>query len=74
MNAGVDLRGLWARWPGGARERVETLIDRLAAEGLVSRDGSRVRLEHRGRLLADSIGSEVMAAFDPLAAMAAGSA
>ena len=74
MNAGVDLRGLWARWPGAPRARVEALIDRLAAEGLVSRDGPCVRLEHRGRLLADSIGSEVMVAFDPQAAVAAGSA
>jgi oxygen-independent coproporphyrinogen-3 oxidase len=74
MNAGVDLRLLWSRCPGAPREKVEALIDRLAAEGLASRDGPRVRLERRGRLLADSIGSEIMLAFDPLAAVASGSA
>jgi oxygen-independent coproporphyrinogen-3 oxidase len=47
---------------------VEALIDRLAAEGLAARDGSQVRLEARGRLLADSVGSEVMVAFGQPAA------
>jgi oxygen-independent coproporphyrinogen-3 oxidase len=74
MNAGVDLRGLWARWPGAPRDRVEALIDRLAGEGLVARDGPRVRLEPKGRLVADSVGSEIMVAFDPPAAIHAGSA
>ena len=74
MNAGVDIRRLRARCPGAHWDRVEQLVDRLAAEGLVARDGSRVRLEHRGRLLADSIGSEIMVAFDQSAAMPAGSA
>jgi oxygen-independent coproporphyrinogen-3 oxidase len=64
MNAGVDLAGLWERHPGAPRERVEALIDRLAAEGLAVREGGSVRLEPRGRLLADSIGSEIMVAFD----------
>ncbi|HXQ80669.1 MAG TPA: radical SAM family heme chaperone HemW [Opitutaceae bacterium] len=73
MNAGVDVRGLRARCPGAPWERVEALVERLAAEGLVARDGSRVRLEPRGRLLADSVGSEIMAAFDPPAAVRAGS-
>ena len=74
MNAGVDVRSLWARYPGAPSDRVEALIDRLAGEGLVARDGPRVRLEPRGRLIADSIGSEIMVAFDPSAAMRAGSA
>ena len=69
MNAGVDVRGLWRRCPGAPRDRVESLIDRLAGEGLVVRDGSRVRLGARGRLVADSIGSELMVAFAPSAAM-----
>jgi oxygen-independent coproporphyrinogen-3 oxidase len=74
MNAGVDVRGLWARCPDAPRERVEALIDRLAGEGFVARDGPRVRLEPKGRLVADSIGSEIMVAFDPSAATQAGCA
>jgi oxygen-independent coproporphyrinogen-3 oxidase len=72
MNAGVDLDRLWERCPPAPRERVEALIDRLAQDGLAARDGRRVRLEGRGRLLADSIGSEIMAAFDPLAGVGTG--
>ena len=74
MNAGVDVSRLWSRCPGAPRERVEELVDRLAAEGLVARDGPRLRLEPRGRLLADSIGSEIMVAFDLPAAAKAGPA
>ena len=69
MNAGVDMRALRARCPGAPWDRVGELIDRLAAEGLVARAGPRVRLEHRGRLLADAIGSEIMVAFDAPAAV-----
>ncbi len=72
MNAGVEVSRLWARCPGAPRERVEALIDRLDAEGLVARDGPRLRLLPRGRLLADSIGSEIMVAFDLPAAAVAG--
>jgi oxygen-independent coproporphyrinogen-3 oxidase len=68
MNAGVDLGPLRARSPEAPWARVEALIDRLAAEGLAARDGSQVRLEARGRLLADSVGSEVMVAFGQPAA------
>ena len=71
MNAGVDLAPLRARSPDAPWERVDALIDRLAAEGLAARDGSRVLLGARGRLLADSVGSEIMVAFgQPAAAVA----
>jgi oxygen-independent coproporphyrinogen-3 oxidase len=71
MNAGVDLAPLRARSPDAPWARVDALVDRLAAEGLATRDGSRVRLAARGRLLADSVGSEVMVAFgQPAAAVA----
>jgi oxygen-independent coproporphyrinogen-3 oxidase len=63
MNAGVDLARLRALAPGAPWDRVEALVVRLADEGLAAREGSRVRLSHRGRLLADSVGTEVMAAF-----------
>jgi oxygen-independent coproporphyrinogen-3 oxidase len=64
MNAGVDLSRLWARFPDVGPAGVEALLDRLAGDGLLVRDGTRVRLEPRGRLLADSVGSEIMLAFD----------
>jgi oxygen-independent coproporphyrinogen-3 oxidase len=71
MNAGVDLAPLRARSPDAPWARVDALIDRLATEGLATRDGSQVRLGARGRLLADSVGSEVMVAFgQPAAAVA----
>jgi len=73
MNAGVDLALLRSRCPGAPWESVGALIGRLVDEGLASRSGDLVRLSQRGRLLADSVGSEVMAAFDPKAA-AGGSA
>jgi oxygen-independent coproporphyrinogen-3 oxidase len=63
MNRGVDMAILRGRCPDAPWERVEALIDRLAAEGLATREGATVRLEPKGRLLADSIGSELMVAF-----------
>ncbi len=72
MNEGVDLSTLRARCPGAPWARVEDLVERLESEGLACRDGPRVRLERRGRLLADSVGTEVMSAFRaPLEAGAA---
>ena len=67
MNEGVDLSRLKSRCPGAPWGRVESLVGRLVAEDLAERDGGRVRLRQRGRLLADSVGSEVLAALDPAA-------
>jgi oxygen-independent coproporphyrinogen-3 oxidase len=64
MNEGVDIGPLQARCPDAPWDRVGALIGRLVGDGLATRAGGRVRLEHRGRLLADSVGSEIMAAFD----------
>jgi oxygen-independent coproporphyrinogen-3 oxidase len=64
MNEGVDLGLLRVRCPDAPWERVDALVGRLSAEGLASLSGTRVRLEQRGRLLADTVGSEIMAAFD----------
>jgi oxygen-independent coproporphyrinogen-3 oxidase len=69
MNAGVDVSAWRVRCPGVAWEAVEGLLDRLAAEGLAWRDGQRVRLTDRGRLLADSVGAELMEAFSNQAAV-----
>ena len=64
MNAGVDV-GVWqARCPDAPWPAVETLLARCVAEGLAVRKGVRVRLTDRGRLLADSVGAEMMEAFE----------
>jgi len=64
MNAGVDL-ALWrARCPDAPWGEVATLADRLVDEGFAERTGTRLRLLDRGRLLADTIGAELMAAFE----------
>jgi oxygen-independent coproporphyrinogen-3 oxidase len=70
MNEGVDLSRLEARCPDAPWGRVQELVGRLADDGLAVRDGDRVRLAPRGRLLADSVGSEIMAAFGAPAAAA----
>jgi oxygen-independent coproporphyrinogen III oxidase len=71
MNAGVDLARLRRLSPGAPWGRVEALLDRLCEEGLASRRGAIVCLESKGRLLADSIASEIMVAFDQPAAVPA---
>jgi oxygen-independent coproporphyrinogen-3 oxidase len=64
MNRGVDVARLRARSPDAPWGRVLSLVGRLVDEGLASSEGGVVRLEARGRLLADAIGSEIMVAFD----------
>ena len=63
MNAGVDLAPWRARCPEAPWTAVEQLAGRLAAEGLATIAGTRLQLTDRGRLLADSVGLEVMEAF-----------
>jgi oxygen-independent coproporphyrinogen III oxidase len=63
-NAGVDLAPWRARCPEAPWPVVEVLADRLVAEGLAERAGSRLWLTNRGRLLADTVGAEIMAAFE----------
>ncbi|HEY1792608.1 MAG TPA: radical SAM family heme chaperone HemW [Opitutaceae bacterium] len=70
MNEGVDMAALCAKSPAAPWEAVEALAARLAGDGLAVRDGGRIRLTTRGRLLADSVGTEVMAAFGTRAAAA----
>jgi oxygen-independent coproporphyrinogen-3 oxidase len=64
MNEGVDVGALWARFPDAPRDRVEARIDRLVDDGIAIRDGSRIRLEARGRLLADAVAVDLAGAFD----------
>jgi oxygen-independent coproporphyrinogen III oxidase len=66
MNAGVDLAAWRARVPEAPWRVVEDTLATLAAGELLVREGTRVRLTDRGRLVADSIGAEIMAAFEPI--------
>jgi oxygen-independent coproporphyrinogen III oxidase len=68
MNDGVDLAVLKTRWKTAPWRQVEALLGRLADEGLALREGERVKLTLRGRLVADAIGSEIMGAFSEEAA------
>lgn len=63
MNAGVDVATWRARAPEAPWAEVEGLLERLVADELAVRAGSTVRLTDRGRLLADSVGAEMMSAF-----------
>lgn len=63
MNAGVDVASWRERCPEAPWPAVEGVLGRLVDVGLALRDGATVRLTDRGRLLADSVGAEVMAAF-----------
>jgi oxygen-independent coproporphyrinogen-3 oxidase len=63
MTAGVDL-ALWRqRCPGAPWAEVDQLAQQLAEDGLAELGGGRMRLTARGRLLADSVGLEIMEAF-----------
>ena len=64
MNAGVDLAGWRSRCPRAPWSEVEALLARLSEEGLAERAGTVVKLTNRGRLLADTVGAEIMAAFE----------
>jgi oxygen-independent coproporphyrinogen-3 oxidase len=66
MNAGVDLAPWRTRAPEAPWAAVEDTLAALAEGRLLVRAGDRVRLTTRGRLVADSVGSELMAAFEPL--------
>jgi oxygen-independent coproporphyrinogen III oxidase len=59
-NAGVDLAEARARWPQAPWKNFAAVLDRLTEEGLALREGERVRLTARGRLLADAIGAELI--------------
>jgi oxygen-independent coproporphyrinogen III oxidase len=70
MNAGVNVAAWRARCPAAPWRNVEALLERLVQHGLAERAGAMIRLTHRGRLLADSVGAEIMAAFEPEPAIA----
>jgi len=66
MNAGVDLAEWRGRCPDAPWAVVEECLDGLATSGRLVRDGACVRLTDHGRLVADAIGAEIMAAFEPV--------
>jgi oxygen-independent coproporphyrinogen III oxidase len=63
MNAGVDVSIWRRRCPDAPWSSVEMVLAQLVESELAVRAGDRVRLTDRGRLLADSVGAEIMAAF-----------
>ncbi len=64
MNAGVDVDQWRARCPNAPWEAVDALLRRLVNEQLATKDDAIVCLTDRGRLLADAVGAELMAAFE----------
>ncbi|MBL9202990.1 MAG: radical SAM family heme chaperone HemW [Opitutaceae bacterium] len=66
MNAGVDLAPWRARAPQAPWAMVEDTLATLAAGEFLVRAGDIVRLTDRGRLIADSVATELMAAFEPM--------
>lgn len=65
MNEGVDVAQWRQSAPAAPWAEVEALLARLATDGLLTRTGSTVALTDRGRLVADSVGAELMTAFAP---------
>ena len=63
MNAGVDVSIWRRRCPEAPWGSVDAVLSDLVAAGLATRNGDRVCLTDRGRLLADSVGTEIMTAF-----------
>ena len=66
MNSGVDVAHWRRRAPDAPWPVIEDTLATLRAGGLLLREGDTVRLTNRGRLIADSIGTEIMAAFEPV--------
>ncbi len=72
MNAGVDLAAWRDRAPSAPWLAIEETLAALADDGLLVRNGPVVRLTDDGRLVADAVGAEIMAAFENAVPEAAG--
>ena len=69
MNEGVSLPRLRRRFPTPQWAGLEDLLPRLLFDGLLTATvEGRISLTPRGRLIADAIGTEVMAAFESVPA------
>jgi len=64
MNAGVALAPWKTRAPEAPWDEVERRLAQLVADQLAEHHDGNVRLTGKGRLLADSVGLEMMEAFD----------
>ena len=60
MGVGIDMDILGMRFPRADRQRYETPLEFLSSEGLIERDGARVRLTRSGKMLADSVAVELL--------------
>ena len=60
MGVGVDMDILGMRFPRADRQRYEKTLEFLSSEGLIERDGARVRLTRSGKMLADSVAVELL--------------
>lgn len=63
MNSGVDLEKWRERAPAAPWSSIDQRLAQLVSDGLAVNDGSSVFLTDRGRLLADSVGLEIMEVF-----------
>jgi oxygen-independent coproporphyrinogen-3 oxidase len=63
MNAGVDLAEVRGRFPSAPWDAVKIEIARLVDAGVAEVGDEHLRLTSRGRLIADTVGAELMDAF-----------
>ncbi|HEY6369677.1 MAG TPA: radical SAM family heme chaperone HemW [Candidatus Sulfotelmatobacter sp.] len=64
LNRGVDLNEVAADFGPPALNTVSTTIDELIGDGLLQRDGSRISLTPRGRLLSNEVFQSFLASPD----------
>jgi coproporphyrinogen III oxidase-like Fe-S oxidoreductase len=60
LNTGVSVAGVEREFGGAAAALAVELVERLAADGLVTFDGDTVRLTARGRLLSNEVFQEFL--------------
>lgn len=63
MNAGVNLAELRERFPGAPWQQIDLQTSRLQEAGVAEICAGHLRLTPRGRMIADTVGAEIMDAF-----------